>query len=233
MMSYRLPGLVCAAGISLTTTAGAADLPPLDLPPFRPAPQVQELFSSWYLRLDGGYRSNDFSGGSVLGLPISSVNAKETGTIGGGFGFKYQWLRADLTLDYGGQQKYSATTAAGSPDVTQNLQNLTTLLNGYLDLGTWWGFTPYVGGGFGYTYIRADSFTRGGTAFTINNSNWNFTWAGMAGVSYSLSPSFLIDASYRYLDFGDVTSSPQGLAEIKDGHWTANEFRIGLRYLIP
>jgi len=233
MTSYKIPGLVCAASISLTATAGAADLPPLQLPPLRSSPQMQELFSSWYLRLDGGYRSNDFSGGSVLGNPIRSVNAQETGTIGGGFGFKWNWLRADLTLDYGGQQKYSAVTAAGSPDITQNLQNITTLVNGYLDLGTWWGFTPYVGGGFGYTHIRASDFMRGGVPFTINNSSWNFTWAGMAGLSYTVSPNFLIDASYRYVDFGDVVTTPQSLGDVKDGHWTANEFRIGLRYLIP
>jgi len=233
MTSYKLPGLVLVASVSLTAAAGAADMPPLDLPPLPAPPRVQELFSSWYLRLDAGYRTNSFSGGSVFGTPVQSIKIDDTAVIGGGFGFKWNWLRADVTLDYGGQPKYAANTVFGSPDITQSLQNITTLGNVYLDLGTWWGLTPYVGGGLGYTHIRADDFRRGGTEFTINNSSWNFTWAAMAGVSYTLSPNFLIDASYRYLDFGEITTSPQTLGEVKNGTWTANEFRLGLRYLIP
>lgn len=231
MTRFKLPIIVCAASVMLTAVANAADLPPLDLPPLMKPPQVQELFSSWYLRLDGGYRANTFSGGTILGTPITSTNAQETATIGGGFGFKWNWLRGDITLDYGGQQKYTGTSSLGT--FTQNIQNITTLANGYLDLGTWWGFTPYVGGGFGYTHLRASDFNSGGTTFTINNSSWNFTWAGMAGLSYAFTPSWLVDASYRYIDFGDVTTNPQGLSEIKNGHWTANEFRFGVRYLIP
>lgn len=231
MTSYKLPGLVCAASISLTATAGAADLPPLQLPPLKSAPQVQELFSAWYLRLDGGYRSGDVANGTAFGNPITSTKVDESGTIGGGFGFKYQWLRSDLTVDYGGAGKLVSATALGSPTVSQKMQNLTTLLNGYLDLGTWWGMTPYVGAGFGYTYFKPTTVTVFGAPTSVANNNWNFTWGLMAGASITLSPSFLIDVNYRYLDMGEATTNTS-IGQVRYGEWTANEFRVGLRYLI-
>jgi opacity protein-like surface antigen len=231
MTSYRLPGLVCATSISLTAAAGAADLPPLQLPPLKSPPQVQELFSSWYLRLDGGYRSGDMAKGTVFGVPMTSTKVDETGTIGGGFGFKWNWLRSDLTVDYGGAGQTTVNSALGSPTVTQKMQNLTTLVNGYLDLGTWWGMTPYLGAGFGYTYVKPTNVTVFGVVSPVNNSNWNFTWALMAGASVALSPSFMLDVNYRYLDMGSANTN-MTFGTVQYGEWTANEFRVGLRYLI-
>ena len=163
MMSYKLPGLVCAASVAFIATAGAADLPPLDLPPMRSsAPYVQEFFSAWYVRLDGGYRSSSVSGGTAFGGAITTTKIDDTPTIGGGFGAKWTWLRGDITVDYGGQTKFTADTALGASAIMQRMQNFTTLVNGYLDLGTWYGFTPYVGVGAGYTYLKPTPLSRYG-----------------------------------------------------------------------
>ncbi len=55
-------------------------------------------------------------------------------------------------------------SAAGVPTYTGcmaspygSLTSQTYLLNGYLDLGTWWGVTPYVGAGAGLANIQASS----------------------------------------------------------------------------
>ncbi len=47
------------------------------------------------------------------------------------------------------------TTCAASPYASYTAQ--TYLLNGYLDLGTWWSMTPYVGAGAGLANIQASS----------------------------------------------------------------------------
>jgi opacity protein-like surface antigen len=232
MTSYRLSGAVCAASLALTATAGAADLPPLDLPPLNSPPRVQELFSPWYVRIDGGYRSGKTSGGSASAIPITGTTIDDSPTIGGGFGAKWNWLRADLTLDYGGQTKFSSDTALGTPTVVQKVQNLTTLANAYLDLGTWWGFTPYVGAGAGYTYLKPSEFTFLGAVQPTTNNTWNFTWAATAGLSFTISPNFLVDVNYRYIDMGEVNTNSPTFGTVNTGDWTAQEFRIGLRYLI-
>lgn len=233
MTNYKLLGVVCAASLGCTAMARAADLPPLDLPPLRSPQYVQELFSAWYLRLDGGYRTSSVSNGNAFGVPISGGKVDDTPTIGGGFGAKWNWLRADLTLDYGGQTKFTGDTAFGTPTVAQKMQNVTTLLNAYLDLGTWWGFTPYVGAGAGYTYLKPTDFRLLGVPQSVTNDTWNFTWAAMAGAAFSISPNLLLDVNYRYLDMGTASTNVPALGSVTYGDWTAQEIRIGLRYLIP
>ena len=71
------------------------------------------------------------------------------------------------------------------------------MVNGYVDLGTYVGFTPYVGGGLGYTYI--DWGTLSGSNFCVNGAapvrpsaisrttendgeqSWRFTYAADGG----------------------------------------------------
>ena len=36
---------------------------------------------------------------------------------------------------------------------------LTVLVNGYVDFGTWYGFTPYLGAGVGISYLRTGDYT--------------------------------------------------------------------------
>ncbi len=54
----------------------------------------------------------------------------------------------------------------------------------------------------------------------------------MAGLSYAISPGLLLDANYRYLELGEARSTVTPLGDVRYGDWTANEFRLGLRYLI-
>src|SRR5207244_1943992 len=60
------------------------------------------------------------------------------------------------------------------------------LANAYLDLGTWWCLTPFVGAGVGTANNRIRSATDvgfisdGTTGFgfaSLDSSTWNFAWA--------------------------------------------------------
>jgi opacity protein-like surface antigen len=232
MMRYTLPAFLGATVVALTAPAQAADMPQLPLPAMK-AP-VQEFFSPWYVRLDGGYRINDVSGGVAFGGPFTSNNVADSATIGGGVGIKWNWLRSDVTFDYGGQPKYEGFFGTVTPSVTAKVATFTTVWNGYADLGTWWGVSPYVGAGVGFSYLKpADFQTNPPTLFaTQNEGRWNFTWAGIAGVGYSISPGLLLDVNYRYLDIGEARTNVPALGEVTYGDWTAHEFRVGLRYLI-
>jgi opacity protein-like surface antigen len=234
MTSYKLPALLCAMGIALTARAQAADMS--QLPP--PAPVlVQEFFSAWYLRLDGGYRVGNVSNGNAFAAAFADSTVHDAATIGGGFGLKWNWFRTDITVDYGSQPKFEGFFVPGAAAVTARLTNVTWLWNAYLDLGSWAGFTPYVGAGVGASYLRPTGLQFSPViAFNEDQkASMDFSWAVMAGLSYSISPGLMIDASYRYLDIGSPRTRlvlPAG-GEINYGEWTANEFRLGLRYLIP
>ena len=44
------------------------------------------------------------------------------------------------------------------PQYTTKIDALSLLANFYIDLGTWVGFTPYVGAGAGVTYLRSRDY---------------------------------------------------------------------------
>jgi opacity protein-like surface antigen len=241
-MRSVLVSVVAGAALMLAgETLRAADYP--EPPPLQP---VQEFVSNWYVRADAGYGLMRTSGGSNLGPNFVSSRIDNGGTFGVGLGFKKDWFRADVTLDAGSGSKFFGNTASFAPDVTAKIWNLTTLFNVYVDLGTWYGFTPYVGGGLGFSALRAtelvdvSAVTAGGSVGGANSFSYDFAWAANAGVAYYLSRNMLIDVSYRYLDMGsprsNVSNAPGvGVATVGTitfGNITAQQVRLGLRYQI-
>ena len=231
MACRKLSLSVVVIGLALTTTAYAADMPG----PIRSGPQVQEYFSAWYLRLDGGYRFNSMSQGQLFGTDFDTWSLKNSATVGGGVGYKWGWFRADVTADYGSQPQFIGNAGAILQHVTANISNYTVLGNVYADLGTWWGVTPYVGAGAGVSQLRPGHITLlfPELASTPDTNRLAFSWAAMAGLTYQITPVFLIDASYRYLDIGDARNKTLSGGLVKYGDMTAQEVRVGLRYLIP
>jgi opacity protein-like surface antigen len=243
MSRWKLSSAICILSLA-PLAANAADMP--SIPIAGPSTQVTEFFSAWYLRLDGGYRFNQTQGGIALGAPFGRQDIENSAVIGGGVGYKWSWFRSDVTVDYGPRATFEGVNTVPQ-QINAKIENFTTLLNGYADLGTWWGFTPYVGAGIGFSFLKPSRFLI--TPGTIplapisDDSRWTTSWAVMAGLSYAISPVFLVDASYRFLDLGVARNSvasivtPGGIStlptQVRYGDWTAQEIRLGLRYLIP
>jgi opacity protein-like surface antigen len=232
------------AGALTVQAAGAmaADmpntLPPPDLmpPPVREWHQPRSDFwdTGWYLRGDIGYSWGRLdSAQSATGYTDPTDNklgSAFTGDVGAGV--KSRWLRTDVTLDYASPAKYKGTIAT-SDDVTAKISAMTALFNGYLDLGTWYRATPYIGAGAGAAYVSAsDYMSTVAPPFTGDtaHSQWNFAWAVMAGVGYRISHNLMLDVGYRYIDYGDAktASDSNGAMTFKDV--AAHEVRIGLRW---
>lgn len=151
----------------------AADLlrPLPQLEPLQPigAP-VTELGNGWYLRGDVGgteyakpKEDRAYSLAHGQDVPLTALKLRDTWSVGGGVGYQFNnWLRADVTGDYRGASRFrdysSRTQFTQGYNLEQgNLETATVLLNGYVDLGSWWGFTPYVGAGVG---IAQKTFSR-------------------------------------------------------------------------
>ena len=265
---------VCLTLISIGAVAAADYDPPIIIDQ---APDVVpvEIGSGWYLRGDIGYslktEAKDpftyrtFDGASYGSASFDSVSLSDNFTFGIGAGYSFtDWLRADVTLDrfsadFSGSTS-SATPCPGSPvgttcrsEDSSEVTGYSMLLNGYVDLGTFVGFTPYVGAGVGYTYLRWDDLSNSsycvggacpspalvGTATHSGESDWRFTYALMAGVSYDFSNNMKVDLGYRYrnIDGGDMfgwdaATAGAGATGIQgtDSGLSMHEIKVGLRY---
>ncbi len=148
------------------------------------------------------------------------------GIIGLGAGYEFNnWFRFDVTGEYRWPTKYwgweSYTASwAGQPECvacydrySANISSAVFLANGYVDLGTWYGVTPFVGAGVGSAYNMFNNLTDSGLrpaamARRPTAARSDLAWALMAGVSYAITPNLRLEFGYRYLDLGNVASNP-------------------------
>lgn len=218
----------------------AADMPGT-YPRERPLPPLErtrlrstDANTGWYLRGDLGYLWGVITRAeSLSGIANPSTNSLGNGMTGGvGAGIKTTWLRTDVTVDYVSPLKYQGTIATPG-DVTAKISAWNVLFNGYIDLGTWYHATPYIGAGAGTALVRTSDYSNavappasGGGS----NSQWNFAWAAMAGVGYAIAPNMMVDAGYRYINFGDAKTASDTSGRMAFKNLAAHEVRVGLRW---
>lgn len=238
---------VSLAGVALIASSAvhAADMP---IPVIEHVPQIPVVEGGWYLRGDIGYKVYEAPSANYGPLAFSRESMNNTGMIGVGVGYKFSdYLRGDITLDYEFPAKFRGDAACPAPcgalgvsKETAHIDVLTMLVNGYVDIGTWSGFTPYVGAGIGVSRVSTSNIKfanpDGATGSYPGDSTWNLSWALMAGGSYAFTPNLALDAGYRYLHIGDAYSksfstgggNPSYKIRYKD--LAAHEFRVGVRY---
>ncbi len=275
---WSVTGALCFTAFAVSATA--ADL----TAPFDPGPALQqkvEFGTGWYIRGDLGFeRTNFISTPSVVTAgstpPNVLLNSGHTNSytagIGGGYVFN-NWIRADaivetrrpLDAQLNGPLQPNAClsgfTAGGaavgescSPVSKTSVSRYDALANVYVDLGTWYGFTPYIGGGVGAAFGREHGATNwyqtDGTSYnlyvtdTVTNSTVhayqdasasktyvNFAWAAMAGVSYDLTDRLKLDVGYRYFNAGHL-SGLNATGATGSMSLISQDVRAGLRYLI-
>src|SRR6187455_1907516 len=216
---------VAGAVALLATVANAADMP--SLPPVYMPPVEEFAPSGWYLRGDIGMTNQQFKGlhQRLYDVPGTTVEAVGMGwdssmLFGLGVGYKFNdWFRADITGEYRGKSNFhgsdhvTTATTNGVDNYSGSKSEWVFMANAYVDLGTWWCLTPYVGLGLGMANIKISGFRDDGfnnlgqsTAYADDASKWNFAWAVHAGVSYKVNQSMAIDFGYRYIDMGNGTT---------------------------
>jgi opacity protein-like surface antigen len=218
--------LVAAGAASLlSSTAFAADMPSIAAPPMYAAPIIED-FGGWYLRGDIGF-SNQRVNRLNNALDANNTTSDQhlgfntAGIFGLGVGYKLNnWLRFDVTGEYRGNSQFFGTDSitypggVGTDTYHATKSEWVALANAYVDLGTWWCMTPFIGAGVGAARVSIANFTDQGIAnngggalpglaLGDNVSKWNLAWALHAGVAYNVSPNFTIELAYRYLNMGD------------------------------
>ena len=259
--------LVGTVACAAAQAAQAADLPP---PPIlEPAPIEPVEFGGWYLRGDVGVgmaskpaiRSSFDANFSVPNARFDQERLGDAAFVGGGFGYQFNnWFRADVTGEYRTSQSINATesydlppglasgfTTRGFDQYVGNVQSSVFLANGYFDLGTWFGITPFVGAGVGGAYNRITGLTdygQGGVAegvgFARDSAKFNLAYAAHAGLAYSVTPNLKLELAYRYLNMGDATSNgiqcqnvgPGGCPhEVQKYKLEAQDIKLGMRWM--
>jgi opacity protein-like surface antigen len=271
MSNENIKRLAIAAVLTLAgTTTYAADF---SVPIM---PQPVEV-SGWYLRGDIGFSNQKV--GSLFNSNYSnftSVTNIDKGfdaapLFGLGIGYAFNhWLRFDVTGEYRGAANFKGLDIGTLPACntgpgpcfaddryTASKSEWTFLFNGYVDLGTWYNFTPFVGAGVGVsrnTISNFGDFTTcldssaclgpgpngggGSDAFAGTASTWNFAWALHAGLAYQLSRNVTLELAYRYIDLGNARSGDviafDGTNNINNPmefhHLTSNDVKLGLRF---
>ena len=280
-------GLLVAASFGC---AGAVDLPPVpQLPP--PGVETEEFSGFYLRGDVGAGQAEkpDLSAArnpvplavwQGLLSPYASQAFDNTtpsafGLIDAGFGYEFnRWLRFDATLEYqgGAELKSRFATAdfqnplVGGPLYVAGffrapVASAVALVNGYVNLPAFWGFSPFIGAGIGFAdnglsgvaehgYAAAPSGFFAPTGEYVSSA-WKtgFAWALTAGVDFSVAPNLKLEASYRYLNKGGIaTGEAHGLADAAGGALVAagchgalfrsanaqasSDFRLGLIFFL-
>jgi opacity protein-like surface antigen len=257
MSSFKTLAVAGAAAGLTVAAAHAADLAPA--PIVQPVPVVQE-FSGWYLRGNIGATNQSVKSlalsplpasfaGETITTPFLSFDSSPLFGLGAGYQIN-NWLRVDGTGEYRasahfhGQQVESQGGVTLPDDYTASKSEWLFLANAYVDLGTWWCITPFIGAGIGASRNTVSNFmdtgaTQSGatilsTTYFDNHSQWNFAWALYAGLSYQVN----VELTYRYVDLGnaqtgtphafDGTVIPTSPFVFKD--ITSSDFMFGMRW---
>ena len=258
MADLRALALTAAAAVALSSAASAADLLPPP-PAFEPPPPIAAPeMGGWYIRGDVGmgvqgatnFNSN---AGVFTGYTdeFYNGNVSESGLFDVGVGYQVNnWFRTDVTGELRGGAHFSglevsnATSAASvvtPPGYSQFADNYrgdisSTLLmwNAYVDMGTWYGLTPWAGAGVGVAFNKFSGGSDAGFNTPYNGGNGaagvpnggvfsngvttNLAWALMAGVDFNVTHQLKLELGYRYLNYGTFKS---GVSHCIGGNSTA------------
>ncbi|QGM97200.1 outer membrane protein [Methylocystis parvus] len=254
----------------------AADFPAIEPPPVEEGPV--EWGSNWYLRGDFGIAETHPTDLNGVALANRFPNNWSIG-LGGGYKFN-NWLRGDVTVEYlnlyakSGVRTdiilpceiglyldatqptgVSSIPSACSPWIRNRTESMLNMANAYLDLGNWWGITPYVGAGVGVNvlYQRAANnwymyngvpyagvtYTdpRNGATYMANwdtkyeSTSLRLAYAFMGGVSYDIDNHWKIDVGYRWANLGSISGINRYNQPITT-NLIQQSVRMGFRYMI-
>ncbi|WP_369721058.1 outer membrane protein [Bradyrhizobium sp. LLZ17] len=258
--------LAAGAASLISSVAFAADMP-IAAPPPMYAPVAQPAdFGGWYLRGDIGMTNQ--SAKRIDSAAAQNPNLS-VGTFGLGFdssplfdlgvGYRFNnWFRADVIGQYRGRANFHGANSviapgfAGNDSYSGSKSEFVVMANAYVDLGTWWCITPFIGAGVGGSYNRISGFRDDGfqyvainnpqltssSTYFADNGKWNLAWAAHAGLAYKVNPGFTVELAYSYMDLGDAApgnfrafdNSSSGASTIKIKDITSHDVKLGVRW---
>lgn len=262
MGSLKTIALAGVVAVAASASSLAADLPPPHMPSYQPA--QAEFGGGWYLRGDVGVGIVDFDKFEGInttpgfvdppnGYFVAQKSSTDQVFIGGGVGYQYNhYLRGDITGEYRTAaglrtlESYSYGGPTGYNIVKTDLSSAVGLANVYVDLGNWYGITPFIGAGVGFAHHYVKGLTdtgfgsaAGGIGYAKDVEDTQLAWAVHAGLGYDVSPNLKLELGYRYLNMGDAQAGklvctgggcPGTVYSYKDIE--SHDIKIGMRWML-
>ncbi|AZO21233.1 MULTISPECIES: outer membrane beta-barrel protein [unclassified Mesorhizobium] len=280
----RIALALAAIVLMPATQALSADYDPPIYVDQAPDYQPVEVGSGWYLRGDVGYAfSHPFEHQISASGSTSFTNDSSlfTGSIGMGYHLN-DFLRVELNggilptnkfgdhalvpngcaghtnnlVIVGGTAIIQSVAATEDCEATNRATNkgYSVMANGYVDLGTYVGLTPYIGGGVGIAYnkyfktqgerkcVEVDPDSSGAGGFTCDDpagyggsedseAKFNLAYSIGAGLSYQVSKNLSVDLGYEYFSIpsGKYVAYDNGAFNVHKGI-DYQTVKLGLRY---
>jgi len=170
-----------------------------------------ESVNGWYLTLGAGaiwpgdmnYWANR-APLSARSQPRGVIQQNAGFSVDGGIGYDFGAIRTELTYGYSSpsvetivSRDLSRSFSAGG-----KINKNDIMLSAYWDVLPFSRFTPYIGGGVGYSNLSTPSFNVG-SYYTGSHNKGLFGWQAKAGVSYALSYNMDIYAEGTYSGTGN------------------------------
>ena len=155
---------------------------------------------------------------SVGGGRVTDIDFGYLGTLGfetgleleSGLGYDFGNSRIELTYGWNGSDFENTSTSSRYVDILMQ----TISFNGYFDLENDSELTPFIGAGFGTTFVETGA----------DNDRVN-SYSIYAGLSYLISRNFDIDFKFTHRRLGDVELEGLSLADL-----SVNSGSLGLRF---
>lgn len=163
--------------------------------------QVHTL-NPWYVALGAGGTWYDDWG--ITGAPDVALETGLNANLA--FGRYLDDIRV-FRLELEGLYTRADVDNFGGVTSTGTLSNAGLMFNGYYDIRTNSSWTPYFGGGLGYSRVTMDKLATGGVVL-IDDHDDAFSWQVKAGVAYEFSESLVLEANYRYYGTDNLTFDP-------------------------
>jgi opacity protein-like surface antigen len=279
----RIALALSAIGLSPLPALAADYDPPIyvdEAPEYKPV----EIGSGWYLRGDVGYAFSHPFKETADFTPAGTIFDESSSQVVGSVGMGYHindYLRTELNFGILPSNKFSSTAivtngCAGhtnviigvNPVVIQPVaatedckigtfasnKGYSAMANAYVDLGTYVGLTPYVGGGIGLAYNKytlsegkkdcreVDPNSSGAGGFFCDDpagydgnvkseAKINLAYSLGAGLSYQVSKNVSLDLGYEYfaVPSGKYVAYDNGDFNIHKGI-DYHTVKVGLRY---
>lgn len=196
---------------------------------FKPYVAVKALYTDVDADMDWSY-DDEVYGAESENYDVSDKGWGASLAVGASMKLASGAIRGELEIS---QKADAESSYTSDGDTYKNkIETQTLMLNAYYDIDTGTKLTPYIGAGIGYAKLEVkDEYWNSAYNETIDDTN--FAWQIGAGAAYALADNVSIDAGYRYINYGDLSSSKVdflGGNEKAKVDLTANEFYVGARY---
>ncbi len=150
-----------------------------------------------------------------------NYNSFDDSTSGGiaMVGYKLSWIPLSFDAEYTirstiSEQREKWITGAADENLKAKLQNHSVMLNALFDLPGFFHhhIVPYVMGGVGYSYNKADIsatlWTDSTRTVKASKTKHNSAWQAGGGFHIKITNNVFVSLFYRYVDLGEAHGGP-------------------------